>query len=46
VLMPDGIYGWFKNGGFSSMLAAFGIAKKSSTYPKLDMDEAYTAQSQ
>ena len=29
--MPDGIYGWFKNGGFTSMLASFGIAK-SPTY--------------
>ena len=46
VLMPDGIYGWFKNGGFASMMAAFGIAKKSSTYPKLEMDEGYTTQSQ
>ncbi|HBM53484.1 MAG TPA: urea ABC transporter permease subunit UrtC [Deltaproteobacteria bacterium] len=45
VLMPDGIYGWFKNGGFTSMLAAFGIAKKSSTYPKLEMDKSYTAES-
>ena len=41
-LMPDGIYGWFKNGGFQTMLAAFGIAKKSPTYPKIDMDEGYT----
>ena len=45
VLMPDGIYGWFKNGGFMSMLAAFGLAKKSATYPKVDMDESYAAES-
>ena len=36
VLMPDGIYGWFKNDGFSRFLAAFGIAPKTATYPKLD----------
>lgn len=40
VLMPDGIYGWFTKGGFSRMLAAFGIAKKTSTYPPLDLDES------
>lgn len=40
VLMPDGIYGWFTNGGLSRMLAAFGIAKKTSTYPSLDLDES------
>lgn len=40
VLMPDGIYGWFTNGGFGSMLAAFGIARKSTTYPKLDFEGA------
>ncbi|MGA1101382.1 MAG: urea ABC transporter permease subunit UrtC [Opitutales bacterium] len=40
VLMPDGIYGWFTKGGFSRMLAAFGIAKKTSTYPSLDLDES------
>ena len=40
VLMPDGIYGWFTKGGFSRMLAAFGIAKKASTYPSLDLDES------
>ena len=39
VLMPDGIYGWFKNGGFSRLLAAcFGIAPKTATYPKLDQN--------
>jgi urea transport system permease protein len=36
--MPDGIYGWFKNGGFSRLLAAFGIAQKATTYPQLDQD--------
>jgi urea transport system permease protein len=40
VLMPDGIYGWFKNGGFSSMLAAFGIAPMAKTYPELDEEVA------
>ena len=40
VLMPDGIYGWFTKGGFSRMLAAFGIAKKTSTYPSLELDES------
>ena len=39
VLMPDGIYGWFTKGGFSSMLSAFGIAKKTKTYPQIDVDE-------
>jgi urea transport system permease protein len=39
VLMPDGIYGWFTKGGFASMLSAFGFAKKSTTYPRLDLDE-------
>lgn len=38
VLMPDGIYGWFKNGGFARLLAAFGIAPKVATYPKLEQD--------
>ena len=38
VLMPDGIYGWFKNGGFTRMLAAFGFAPKTATYPQLDQD--------
>jgi urea transport system permease protein len=42
--MPDGIYGWFKNGGFSRLLAAFGIAKKSATYPQLDQDLAAVEQ--
>ena len=45
VLMPDGIYGWFTKGGFASMLAAFGIAKKTSTYPKLDIDESVREES-
>lgn len=40
VLMPDGIYGWFQNGGFARLLAAFGIAQKSATYPQLDQDLA------
>ena len=40
VLMPDGIYGWFTKGGLRSMLAAFGLAKKSATYPKIDLDES------
>ena len=39
VLMPDGIYGWFTKGGLTSMLAAFGITKKSKTYPRIDVDE-------
>ena len=39
VLMPDGIYGWFTKGGLTSMLAAFGISKKSKTYPRIDVDE-------
>jgi urea transport system permease protein len=39
VLMPDGIYGWFTKGGFASMLSAFGFVKKSTTYPRLDLDE-------
>ena len=38
VLMPDGLYGWFTKGGFAKMLASFGIANKSSTYPQNDMD--------
>ncbi|QEY32641.1 urea ABC transporter permease subunit UrtC [Synechococcus sp. RSCCF101] len=40
VLMPDGIYGWFTKGGFTSMLAAFGIAPKTDTYPRIDLDES------
>ena len=36
VLMPDGIYGWFKGGGFASMLAAFGKAPTTATYPSID----------
>ena len=36
VLMPDGIYGWFKGGGFASMLAAFGKAPATATYPAID----------
>ena len=39
VLMPDGIYGWFTKGGLTSMLAAFGITRKSKTYPRIDVDE-------
>ena len=39
VLMPDGIYGWITKGGLTSMLAAFGITKKSKTYPRIDVDE-------
>ncbi len=38
VLMPDGIYGWFKGGGFASMLAAFGKAPTSATYPAIDIN--------
>lgn len=38
VLMPDGIYGWFKNGGFSRLLAAFGVVPATATYPQLDQD--------
>ena len=43
--MPDGIYGWFTKGGFRSMLAAFGFAKKTATYPKLDLDESAQSES-
>ncbi|WP_114990814.1 urea ABC transporter permease subunit UrtC [Synechococcus sp. UW179A] len=39
VLMPDGIYGWITKGGLTTMLAAFGITKKSKTYPRIDVDE-------
>ena len=39
VLMPDGIYGWITKGGLSTMLAAFGITRKSKTYPHIDVDE-------
>ena len=39
VLMPDGIYGWFTKGGLTSMLAAFGVTRKSKTYPRIDVDE-------
>jgi urea transport system permease protein len=45
VLMPDGIYGWFRNGGFRSMLAAFGIAPMARTYPQLD-EEVATAKTE
>ena len=45
VLMPDGIYGWFTKGGLTSMLAAFGFAKKTSTYPKIDMDPSIQSES-
>jgi len=40
VLMPDGIYGWFTKGGFSRLLAAFGVAPRTATYPQLDRDVA------
>jgi urea transport system permease protein len=40
--MPDGIYGWFRKGGFRSMLAAFGIAPMARTYPQLDEEVAAT----
>ncbi|MBE9154868.1 urea ABC transporter permease subunit UrtC [Cyanobium sp. LEGE 06113] len=40
VLMPDGIYGWFTGGGFSRLLAAFGIAPMARTYPQLDEEVA------
>ena len=46
VLMPDGIYGWFTKGGFTSMLSAFGIAKKTKTYPQIDVDEKVKLESQ
>ena len=45
VLMPDGIYGWFKNGGFSHMLAAFGRAPKIATYPQIDQGETVQEES-
>jgi len=38
VLMPDGIYGWITKGGLTTFLAAFGIAKKSKTFPQLDKE--------
>jgi urea transport system permease protein len=38
VLMPDGIYGWITKGGLTTFLAAFGIAKKSKSYPQLDKE--------
>jgi len=40
VLMPDGIYGWFTKGGFSRLLAAFGMAPRTATYPALDKEVA------
>jgi urea transport system permease protein len=40
VLMPDGIWGWFTRGGFSSMMAAFGLAPKVETYPRIELDES------
>ena len=40
VLMPDGIYGWFTKGGFSKLLAAFGVAPRTATYPQLDREVA------
>jgi urea transport system permease protein len=39
-LMPDGIYGWFKSGGIASLLASFGKAPVSPTYPALAQDQA------
>jgi len=40
VLMPDGIYGWFTKGGFTRLLAAFGLAPRTATYPQLDLEVA------
>jgi urea transport system permease protein len=45
VLMTDGIYGWFKNGGLSHMLAAFGRAPKIATYPQIDQNESVQEES-
>ena len=37
MLLKIDIYGWFKNGGFSTMLVSFGIAAPiAKTYPELD----------
>jgi urea transport system permease protein len=44
VLMPDGIYGWFSKGGFAKLLAAFGVAPRTATYPQLDLDENVRAE--
>jgi urea transport system permease protein len=44
VLMPDGIYGWFSKGGFTKLLAAFGLASRTATYPKLDLDDNVAAE--
>ncbi|MFN9619291.1 MAG: urea ABC transporter permease subunit UrtC [Synechococcaceae cyanobacterium] len=45
-LMPDGIYGWFKSGGFRSLLAAFAKAPPIATYPSLAQDEAVQSEAQ
>jgi urea transport system permease protein len=44
VLMPDGIYGWFSKGGFAKLVAAFGVAPRTATYPQLDLDENVRAE--
>jgi urea transport system permease protein len=36
--LPDGLVGWWYGGGKAHLLALFGCAPKSATYPSLDLD--------
>lgn len=38
-VLPDGIIGWFQQGGINHVLAWFGIAPPVDTYPALALDE-------
>ncbi len=39
-VLPDGVIGWFRQGGLQHLLAAFGMAPKVETYPGIDLDES------
>ena len=36
--LPDGLVGWWRNGGPNHLLAMLGRAPKAATYPSLDLD--------
>ena len=42
--LPDGLVGWWRQGGLQQLLAMLGRAPRASTYPGLDLDPAVQAE--
>jgi urea transport system permease protein len=45
-VLPDGVIGWFRQGGVRHVMAEFGLAPKAKTYPEIDLDPSIQQEQQ